>query len=88
MICGATERHGLKEPKRVAELQNAIVRCVKDGDGGPNSWPNRLSRLLEKLREVRTLCIQGLQRIFYLKLEDLVPPPATIDKLFLDTLPF
>ncbi|CAN0157964.1 unnamed protein product [Bubo scandiacus] len=49
-----TERHGLKEPKRVEELQNKI----------------------------------GLQRIFYLKLEDLVPPPAIIDKLFLDTLPF
>lgn len=88
MVCGATERHGLKEPKRVEELQNNIIRCLKDGDGGSNSWPNRLSRLLEKLRELRTLCIQGLQRIFYLKLEDLVPPPATIDKLFLDTLPF
>lgn len=83
VICGATERRGLTEPQRVAELQNAIVRCVKDGD-----WPDRLSRLLDKLREVRTLCVQGLQRIFYLKLEDLVPPPATIDKLFLDTLPF
>ncbi|KAM4710616.1 nuclear receptor subfamily 4 group A member 2-like [Anableps anableps] len=89
-----TERHGLKEPKRVEELQNNVVRCLKDNEtagpdrGGPNRWPNHLSRLLEKLPELRTLCIQGLQRIFYLKLEDLVPPPAVIDKLFLDTLPF
>uniref|UniRef100_A0A8C2X2Z0 Nuclear receptor subfamily 4 group A member 2 n=2 Tax=Cyclopterus lumpus TaxID=8103 RepID=A0A8C2X2Z0_CYCLU len=83
-----TERHGLKEQKKVEELQNNIVKCLKDADGLSDCWSNHLSRLLEKLRELRTLCIQGLQRIFYLKLEDLVPPPAVIDKLFLDTLPF
>ncbi|XP_034721028.1 nuclear receptor subfamily 4 group A member 2-like isoform X2 [Etheostoma cragini] len=83
-----TERHGLKEPKKVEELQNNIVKCLKDADGLSDRWSNPLSRLLDKLRELRTLCIQGLQRIFYLKLEDLVPPPAVIDKLFLDTLPF
>ena len=76
------------------ELQNNVVKCLKDDgtaclDGGDSSrWSDHLSRLLEKLPELRTLCIQGLQRIFYLKLEDLVPPPAVIDKLFLDTLPF
>ncbi|KAM6893324.1 nuclear receptor subfamily 4 group A member 2-like [Lycodopsis pacificus] len=83
-----TERHGLKEQKKVEELQNNIVKCLKDADGLSDCWSNRLSKLLEKLRELRTLCIQGLQRIFYLKLEDLVAPPAVIDKLFLDTLPF
>ncbi|KAM3857186.1 nuclear receptor subfamily 4 group A member 2-like [Diretmus argenteus] len=77
-----TERHGLKEPRKVEELQNTIVKCLKD------NVTSHLSKLLEKLPELRTLCIQGLQRIFYLKLEDLVPPPAIIDKLFLDTLPF
>ncbi|XP_033870654.1 nuclear receptor subfamily 4 group A member 2-like isoform X1 [Acipenser ruthenus] len=86
-----TERHGLKEPNRVEELQNKIVNCLKDhvtfNSGGLNR-PNYLSKLLGKLPELRTLCTQGLQRIFYLKLEDLVPPPAIIDKLFLDTLPF
>lgn len=85
------ERHGLKEPKRVEDLQNKIVNCLKDqvtfNSGGLNR-PNYLSKLLGKLPELRTLCTQGLQRIFYLKLEDLVPPPAIIDKLFLDTLPF
>ncbi|XP_020489849.2 nuclear receptor subfamily 4 group A member 2-like [Labrus bergylta] len=83
-----TERHGLKELTKVEELQNNIVKCLKERDGGSDCWSNSLSRILEKLRELRTLCIQGLQRIFYLKLEDLVPPPAIIDKLFLDTLPF
>lgn len=76
------------------ELQNSVVRCMKEGGTGADTtavsacWSDHLSRLLEKLPELRTLCIQGLQRIFYLKLEDLVPPPAIIDKLFLDTLPF
>lgn len=92
------ERHGLKEPKKVEELQTKIVNCLKDqltfpgggagGGGGGPARPAPLSRLLGKLPELRSLCTQGLQRIFYLKLEDLVPPPAIIDKLFLDTLPF
>ncbi|XP_062417540.1 nuclear receptor subfamily 4 group A member 2-like isoform X2 [Pungitius pungitius] len=82
------ERHGLKEQEKVEELQGSVVRCLKDADGASGCWSHQLSRLLEKLREVRTLCIRGLQRIFYLKLEDLVPPPAAIEKLFLDTLPF
>lgn len=90
------ERRGLKEPRRVAELQSAIIRCLQGEAGGDcchrtPPWrlllllPERLSRLLQELRE---LSVQGLQRIFYLKLEDLVAPPAAIDKLFLDTLPF
>uniref|UniRef100_A0A3B3DW00 Nuclear receptor subfamily 4 group A member 2 n=1 Tax=Oryzias melastigma TaxID=30732 RepID=A0A3B3DW00_ORYME len=89
-----TERHGLKEPRHVEELQNNVIRCLKEGGPadvervGSSRWSSHLSRLLEKLPELRTLCVQGLQRIFYLKLEDLVPPPPVIDKLFLDTLPF
>lgn len=90
-----TERRGLQEPRRVAELQSAIIRCLQGGTVGGCSdhtpplrlllLPERLSLLLQELRE---LSVQGLQRIFYLKLEDLVAPPAAIDKLFLDTLPF
>ncbi|XP_016093730.1 nuclear receptor subfamily 4 group A member 2 isoform X2 [Sinocyclocheilus grahami] len=79
-----TERHGLKEPKKTEELQNKLINCLKD----QVSCSGELSKLLEKLPEVRALCTQGLQRIFYLKLEDLVPTPAIIDKLFHDTLPF
>ncbi|XP_035014775.1 nuclear receptor subfamily 4 group A member 1 [Hippoglossus stenolepis] len=86
-----TDRHGLKEPKRVEDLQNQLITCLKDhvsGCGSDSLRPNYLSRLLGKLPELRTLCTQGLQRIFYLKLADLVPLPPLVDKIFMDTLPF
>ncbi|KAL4623698.1 nuclear receptor subfamily 4 group A member 1 isoform X1 [Arapaima gigas] len=86
-----TDRHGLKEPKRVEEFQNRLITCLKDHVASSSTDPGRpgyLSRLLGKLPELRTLCTQGLQRIFYLKLEDLVPPPPIVDKIFMDTLPF
>ncbi|XP_053173240.1 nuclear receptor subfamily 4 group A member 1 [Scomber japonicus] len=86
-----TDRHGLKESKRVEDLQNQLITCLKDhvsGCASDSLRPNYLSRLLGKLPELRTLCIQGLQRIFYLKLEDLVPPPPIVEKIFMDTLPF
>uniref|UniRef100_A0A8C6UFB5 Nuclear receptor subfamily 4, group A, member 1 n=1 Tax=Neogobius melanostomus TaxID=47308 RepID=A0A8C6UFB5_9GOBI len=86
-----TDRHGLKESKRVEELQNQLISSLKDhvSTCGPHSvHPNHLSRLLGKLPELRTLCTQGFQRIFYLKLEDLVPPPLFIEKIFMDALPF
>nr|XP_040048783.1 nuclear receptor subfamily 4 group A member 1 [Gasterosteus aculeatus aculeatus] len=86
-----TDRHGLKEPKRVEDLQNQLIDCLKDHISGCDSdllRPNYLSRLLGKLPELRTLCTEGYQRIFYLKLEDLVPPPQIVDKIFMDTLPF
>ncbi|KAM4613856.1 nuclear receptor subfamily 4 group A member 1-like [Polymixia lowei] len=88
-----TDRHGLKEPKRVEEFQNHLITCLREHVSGNGSDPSRiqpnyLSRLLGKLPELRTLCTQGLQRIFYLKLEDLVPPPPIVEKIFMDTLPF
>ncbi|XP_055017171.1 LOW QUALITY PROTEIN: nuclear receptor subfamily 4 group A member 1-like [Boleophthalmus pectinirostris] len=81
-----TDRHGLKEPKRVEDFQSQLLSCLRDHVSG--SQPNYLSRLLGKLPELRTLCTQGLQRIFYLRLEDMVPPPPIVDKIFMDTLPF
>ncbi|KAM9860061.1 putative nuclear hormone receptor HR38 [Aulostomus maculatus] len=88
-----TDRHGLKEPKRVEDFQSHIISCLREHVSGNRSemsrtQPNYLSRLLGKLPELRTLCTQGLQRIFYLKLENLVPPPPIVDKIFMDTLPF
>lgn len=85
------DRHGLKEPGRVEDMQNQLIICLKDhvsGCGAESLRPNYLSRLLGKLPELRTLCTQGLQRIFYLKLEDMVPPPPIVEKIFMDTLPF
>ncbi|XP_019720789.1 probable nuclear hormone receptor HR38 [Hippocampus comes] len=84
-----TERHGLKEPKRVEDLQNQLVNSLKDHVSDcPSSRPNYLSRLLGKLPELRTLCTEGLQRIFYLKLEGLVPPPPIVDTILMDSFPF
>ncbi|XP_072238507.1 probable nuclear hormone receptor HR38 [Leuresthes tenuis] len=88
-----TDRHGLKEPRRVEDFQSNVITCLREHMSGNGSEPSRtqpnyLSRLLGKLPELRTLCTQGLQRIFYLKLEDLVPPPPIVEKIFMDTLPF
>ncbi|XP_054473232.1 probable nuclear hormone receptor HR38 [Anoplopoma fimbria] len=88
-----TDRHGLKEPKRVEDFQSHLITCLREHVSGNGSelsrtQPNYLSRLLGKLPELRTLCTQGLQRIFYLKLEDLVPPPPIVEKIFMDILPF
>ncbi|XP_061911162.1 probable nuclear hormone receptor HR38 isoform X3 [Entelurus aequoreus] len=85
-----TDRHGLKEPKRVEDFQSNLISSLREHVRSEMSrtQPNYLSRLLGKLPELRTLCTQGLQRIFYLKLENLVPPPAIVDKIFMDILPF
>ncbi|XP_030061008.1 nuclear receptor subfamily 4 group A member 3 isoform X1 [Microcaecilia unicolor] len=88
-----TERHGLKEPKKVEELRGKIINCLNDhlafscqNKGQPQEPAE--PKVLHVLADLRSLCTLGLQRIFYLKLEDLVPPPLVIDKLFLDTLPY
>ncbi|XP_020792894.2 nuclear receptor subfamily 4 group A member 3 isoform X1 [Boleophthalmus pectinirostris] len=83
---------GLKEPKRVEELHTKVMCCLSEHLGcGPSlSAPKSsspLSRVLSLRAELRSQRTQGLQRIFYLKLEDLVPPPPLIDR-FLDTLPY
>ncbi|XP_004457546.1 nuclear receptor subfamily 4 group A member 3 [Dasypus novemcinctus] len=83
-----TERHGLKEPKRVEELCNKITSSLKDHQSKGQALEPTESKVLGALGELRKICTLGLQRIFYLKLEDLVSPPSVIDKLFLDTLPF
>ncbi|KAM9805658.1 nuclear receptor subfamily 4 group A member 3 isoform 2-T2 [Syngnathus typhle] len=83
---------GLKDSKRVEDLQNKVICCLRDHLGcGPSSSSSKaapaLSRILGLRAELRSQRTQGLQRIFYLKLEDLVPPPPLIDR-FLDTLPY
>ncbi|XP_006758665.1 PREDICTED: nuclear receptor subfamily 4 group A member 3 [Myotis davidii] len=83
-----TERHGLKEPKRVEELCNKITSSLKDHQSKGQALEPTEPKVLGALVELRKICTLGLQRIFYLKLEDLVSPPSIIDKLFLDTLPF
>uniref|UniRef100_A0A1A8JC19 Nuclear receptor subfamily 4, group A, member 1 n=1 Tax=Nothobranchius kuhntae TaxID=321403 RepID=A0A1A8JC19_NOTKU len=88
-----TDRHGLKESRRVEDFQSNLITSLREHMCGSGSEPSRthpnyISRLLSKLPELRTLCTQGRQRIFYLKLEDLVPPPPIVEKIFMDSLPF
>ncbi|XP_039215817.1 nuclear receptor subfamily 4 group A member 3 isoform X5 [Crotalus tigris] len=88
-----TDRHGLKEPKKVHELCNKIMGSLKDHlafncQSKRQHIESAESKVLGVLADLRAVCTLGLQRIFYLKVEDLVPPPSIIDKLFFDTLPF
>ncbi|GAB6021471.1 Nuclear receptor sub 4, group A, member, variant 2 [Chamberlinius hualienensis] len=86
-----TERHGLKEPHRVEAMQMRIINSLRDHvtyNSEAQKKPHYFSRLLGKLPELRSLSVQGLQRIFYLKLEDLVPAPAMIENMFVSSLPF
>lgn len=88
-----TERHGLKEPHRVEQLQMKIISCLRaqmPQGANANTAPGApyFSRVLGALPELRSLSVQGLQRIFYLKLEDLVPAPPLIENMFRASLPF
>ncbi|XP_055386648.1 probable nuclear hormone receptor HR38 [Condylostylus longicornis] len=86
-----TERHGLREPKKVEQLQMRIINSLRDHityNTDAQKKPQYFSRLLGKLPELRSLSLQGLQRIFYLKLEDLIPPPTLIENMFVSSLPF
>lgn len=86
-----TERHGLREPKKVEQLQMKIIGSLRDHvtyNADAQKKPHYFSRLLGKLPELRSLSVQGLQRIFYLKLEDLVPAPPLVENMFMASLPF
>ncbi|XP_018322473.1 probable nuclear hormone receptor HR38 [Agrilus planipennis] len=86
-----TERHGLKEPHKVEQLQMKIISSLRDHvtyNAEAQRKAHYFSRLLGKLPELRSLSVQGLQRIFYLKLEDLVPAPPLIENMFVASLPF
>ncbi|KAL1457957.1 hypothetical protein WDU94_008137 [Cyamophila willieti] len=86
-----TERHGLKEPHKVEHIQMKIIGSLRDHvtyNADAQRKSHYFSRLLGKLPELRSLSVQGLQRIFYLKLEDLVPAPPLIENMFIASLPF
>lgn len=86
-----TERHGLKDTKKVEQLQMKIISSLRDHvtyNADAQKKPHYFSRILGKLPELRSLSVQGLQRIFYLKLEDLVPAPQLIENMFVSSLPF
>ncbi|CAH1118452.1 unnamed protein product [Phaedon cochleariae] len=86
-----TDRHGLRDPHRVEQLQMKIISSLRDHvtyNAEAQRKSHYFSRLLGKLPELRSLSVQGLQRIFYLKLEDLVPAPPLIERMFVASLPF
>jgi nuclear receptor subfamily 4 group A protein 2 len=86
-----TDRHGLKEPKKMEELQMKIIDALRDHctyNCEAQKKPQYFSRILGKIPELRTLSREGLQRLFFFKLED-NKPPEVIDNLFLASkLPF
>ena len=85
------ERHGLTDPKRVENLQNKVINSLKDHvTYNPEAQKKQqyFTRILDRLPALRSLSVQGLQRIFYLKLEDLVPAPPLIEKMFASSIPF
>lgn len=76
---------------KVEQLQMKIIGSLRDHvtySGEGQTKPQYFSRILGKLPELRTMSVQGLQRIFYLKLEDLIPAPPAIEAMFSSTLPF
>ncbi|XP_076374229.1 uncharacterized protein LOC143258694 isoform X2 [Tachypleus tridentatus] len=86
-----TERHGLKEPEKVDQLQMKIVGALRDHvthNSEAQKKANYFSHILTKIPDLRSLSVQGLHRLFYLKLEDIVPVPPLIDGLFLSGIPF
>ncbi|XP_076328904.1 uncharacterized protein LOC143235043 isoform X2 [Tachypleus tridentatus] len=86
-----TERHGLKNPQKVEQLQMKIVSSLRDHvtyNSEAQKKPHYFSRILAKLPDLRTLSIQGIQRLFYLKLEELVPVPPLIADMFMSSIPF
>lgn len=85
------ERHGLKDTRAVEQLQMKIIGSLRDHvtyNAEAQRKNHYFSRLLGKLPELRSLSVQGLQRIFYLKLEELVPAPPLIENMFVASLPF
>lgn len=85
------DRHSLEDPVKVEQLQMKIIGSLRDHvtyNCEAQKKPHYFSRVLAKLPELRSLSVQGLQRIFYLKLEDLIPAPPVIEAMFSSTLPF
>ena len=96
-----SERHGLNNPKKIELLKHRITNLLIDhvtysgaysGSGGINKSAaggmDQFLQIMELRQALRSLNVQGLQRIFYLKLEDVVPAPPLIEKMFASSIPF
>ncbi len=86
------ERRGLSDPKKVDNLQTKVINSLKDhvtyNPEAQRKGQQYFTRIFDRLTTLRNLSVQGLQRIFYLKLEDLVPAPPMIERMFASSIPF
>ncbi|CAH1788403.1 unnamed protein product [Owenia fusiformis] len=87
-----TQRHGLKEPKKMEELQMKLIDCLRDHctyNSQAQKVSNFFSRILGKIPDLRSLSREGLQRLYFHKLEAVTPVPLFLETLFLNSqLPF
>ncbi|XP_052831265.1 probable nuclear hormone receptor HR38 [Octopus bimaculoides] len=87
-----TLRHGLREQKKMEDLQMKIIDTLRDHciyNSEAQKKPHFFSRILGKIAELRSLSREGLQRLFYFKLEDSMKVPTVIEDLYLNShLPF
>ncbi len=85
-------RHGLKDPKKLEDLQMKYIDTLRDHctyNTDAMNKPNFFSRILGKIPELRTLCREGRQRLFSLKADEVTKIPPLIENLFLNSdLPF
>lgn len=87
-----TLRHGLREQKKMEDLQMKIIDTLRDHciyNSEAQKKPHFFSRILSKIAELRSLSREGLQRLFYFKLEDAIKAPPVIEDMYLNShLPF
>ena len=72
-------------------LQTKIINSLRDHvtyNPEAQKKPQYFTRILDKLQVLRSLSQQALQRIFYLRLEGLVPEPPIIERMFSSSIPF
>lgn len=82
------ERHGLSDPKKVESLQNKVISSLKDHvTYNPEAQKKQqyFTRILDRLQALKSIGVLGLQRVFYVKLEELVPAPPIIESMFAAT---
>lgn len=83
------DRHGLCDTKRLDALQNKVINALKDhvtyNPEAQRKGQGYFTKILERLPAVKSLNVQGLQRLFYLKMDNLLPTdlaPPSLEKLF------
>ncbi|CAB4065712.1 NR4A2 [Lepeophtheirus salmonis] len=70
-LCGlilVNERHGLSDPKKVESIENKIINSLKDHvtyNPEAQKKEHYMTRILDRLPALRSLSMQGLQRIFF-----------------------